>query len=94
MPAASTEGPTAAVTTERHGGVARITLNRPRSRNAVNAKVSAALGSALERLSPDPELRVAVLTGAGRAFCAGMDLKEASAGRDATDPLHRKIVLR
>ncbi|GGN19275.1 crotonase/enoyl-CoA hydratase family protein [Streptomyces fuscichromogenes] len=88
MHTAATEEPTPVVTLERRGGVALITLNRPRSLNAVNAEVSAALGSVLERFSADPELRAAVLTGAGRAFCAGMDLKEAAAGRAVTDPLH------
>ncbi|MEU6198553.1 crotonase/enoyl-CoA hydratase family protein [Streptomyces sp. NPDC047061] len=73
---------------ERRGNIALITLNRPKALNAVNSELSAALGAALEEFATDPELRVAVLTGAGRAFCAGMDLKEAAAGRDATDPLH------
>ncbi|MFG2471465.1 crotonase/enoyl-CoA hydratase family protein [Streptomyces canus] len=73
---------------ERRGNIALITLNRPQALNAVTAELSAALGAALEEFATDPDLRVCVLTGAGRAFCAGMDLKEAAAGRDVTDPLH------
>ncbi|WP_460073023.1 crotonase/enoyl-CoA hydratase family protein [Streptomyces sp. YKOK-I1] len=73
---------------ERRGDIALITLNRPQALNAVNAQLSAALGAALEEFASDPELRVGVLTGAGRAFCAGMDLKEAAAGREVTDPSH------
>lgn len=76
------------VTLDRRGHIALITLNRPQALNAVNAELSAALGTTMEEFAADPELRVAVLTGAGRAFCAGMDLKEAAAGRDVTDPLH------
>ncbi|MDQ0989349.1 crotonase/enoyl-CoA hydratase family protein [Streptomyces sp. V3I7] len=75
-------------TLERRGTTALITLNRPDALNAVNSEVSAAVGAALEEFAADPDLRVAVVTGAGRAFCAGMDLKEAAAGRDVLDPRH------
>ncbi|MEV7344477.1 crotonase/enoyl-CoA hydratase family protein [Streptomyces sp. NPDC093544] len=77
-----------AATLERRGSIALITLNRPRALNAVNAELSAAVGAALEEFAADSGLRVAVVTGAGRAFCAGMDLKEAAAGRDVMDPRH------
>ncbi|ADI11769.1 putative enoyl-CoA hydratase/isomerase family protein [Streptomyces bingchenggensis BCW-1] len=83
-----TDEPESAATLERRRNIALITLNRPQALNAVNAEVSAALGAALEEFAADPGLRVAVVTGAGRAFCAGMDLKEAAAGRDVMDPLH------
>lgn len=73
---------------ERRGNIALITLNRPSALNAVTAEVSAAVGAVLEEFAADPDLRVAVITGAGRAFCAGMDLKEAAAGRDVLDPRH------
>jgi enoyl-CoA hydratase/carnithine racemase len=65
---------------ERRGGVAIITLNRPRALNAVNAALSTAVGTLLERAESDDEVRVVVLTGAGRAFCAGADLKALSSG--------------
>jgi enoyl-CoA hydratase/carnithine racemase len=58
------------------GGVARVTLNRPEVRNALNAALLGELESALHRLEDDPAARVIVLRGAGdRAFCAGADLK-------------------
>lgn len=64
-----------AVTYQVAGAVARITLNRPRSRNALSAEVTAGLLAALDRADRDGAVRVAVLTGAGdRAFCAGGDL--------------------
>jgi enoyl-CoA hydratase/carnithine racemase len=62
--------------------IALITINRPDARNAVNADVAAGLEAALERVEADPDLWVAILTGAGtQAFCAGADLKEVAAGR-------------
>ncbi|MEB3371346.1 crotonase/enoyl-CoA hydratase family protein [Saccharopolyspora mangrovi] len=73
---------------ERHGAVALITLNRPRAMNAVNAALSTAVGAALDELASDPSLRVGVITGAGRAFSAGADLKELAAGRSVHDPQH------
>lgn len=73
------------------GRVAVITLNRPEALNAINGATWQALGEAFERFSQDPELWVAVITGAGeRAFCAGADLKAAAAGElgggHETDP--------
>ncbi|GAA4994903.1 crotonase/enoyl-CoA hydratase family protein [Yinghuangia aomiensis] len=73
---------------ERRGAVALITLNRPRALNAVNAALSAAVGEALEEVAADPELHVIVVTGAGRAFCAGMDLKAAAADEPVMAPGH------
>jgi enoyl-CoA hydratase/carnithine racemase len=57
-----------------------ITLNRPDARNAINLATAEALAAALDRLDADPDARVGILTGAGSAFCAGMDLKAVSAG--------------
>ena len=79
---------TAPVLVDRRGPVALITLNRPHALNAVNAPLARALGDALEEFENDPSLRVAVLTGAGRAFCAGADLKELAAGRSVHDAEH------
>ncbi len=64
-----------AVLTEADGGVLLITLNRPDARNAVNAALAAGVAAALDRLDSDDDLQVAILTGAGKGFCAGMDLK-------------------
>jgi crotonobetainyl-CoA hydratase len=75
---------------ERHGPVAVITLNRPEVMNAINADMSLAAERAIDRLVSDPELRVGVLTGAGKAFCAGADLKEVAAGRPLIDPSQRE----
>ncbi|MGQ4601268.1 crotonase/enoyl-CoA hydratase family protein [Nocardia sp. R6R-6] len=73
---------------ERRGPIALITLNRPHAMNAVNAAVSTAVGAALAEFAADPSLRVCVITGAGKAFCAGADLKELAAGRPILDPDH------
>lgn len=80
--------PGAPVLLERRGPVALITLHRPEAMNAVNADVSRALGAAVAELASDPDLRVGVVTGAGRAFCAGADLKELAAGRTVHDLEH------
>lgn len=55
-------------------GVATLTLNRPERHNALSAGLIAALAAAAARLGADPAVRVVVLTGAGRSFCAGGDL--------------------
>jgi enoyl-CoA hydratase len=69
-----------AVLTERRDRVLVITINRPDQRNAVNAAVAAGIAAALDELDADPELSLGVLTGAGKGFCAGMDLKAFVAG--------------
>ncbi|WP_406729119.1 crotonase/enoyl-CoA hydratase family protein [Streptomyces sp. GD-15H] len=79
-----------AATLERRGHVGVITLNRPQAMNAVNSALSAAVGAALEEIAADPDLRVGVITGAGRAFCAGADLKELAAGRPVTAEGHEE----
>jgi len=57
-------------------GVVTLTLNRPSAFNALSEAMLAALQAALERVAGDPKARVVVLAGAGKAFCAGHDLKE------------------
>jgi enoyl-CoA hydratase len=64
-----------AVLTERRGRVFVITLNRPDAMNAINTALAQGLLAAVAELDNDPELTIGVLTGAGRGFCAGMDLK-------------------
>ena len=71
-----------AVLTERRGQVLLITLNRPEAMNAINGDLSHGLVAAIEELDNDPELSAGVLTGNGRGFCAGMDLKAFAAGED------------
>lgn len=70
---------------ERRGHVGLITLDRPRAMNAVNAAMSVAAGDALAAAAVDDEVRVVVITGAGRAFCAGADLKEVARGNRIDD---------
>jgi enoyl-CoA hydratase len=62
-------------------GVAVVTLNRPQAMNALSRELLDALAAAIEEASADARVRVLILTGAGRAFCAGLDLKELGAGR-------------
>jgi enoyl-CoA hydratase len=69
-----------AVLTERRGNVLLITLNRPEVRNAVNLALAEGVASAVDELDADSSLAVGVLTGAGKGFCAGMDLKAFVAG--------------
>ena len=60
----------------RAGGAAKIELNRPDSLNAWNTQVSRDLWAAFEQVRDDEGVRAVVLTGAGRAFCSGADLKD------------------
>jgi enoyl-CoA hydratase/carnithine racemase len=59
---------------DRKGSVGIITLNRPDKLNAINAQMKLDLAAALARVDADDDIRVLVLNGAGRAFCAGFDL--------------------
>ena len=63
------------VLTENRNRVLLITINRPEQRNAVNAAVAAGIAAATDQLDADSALSVGVLTGAGKGFSAGMDLK-------------------
>lgn len=62
-------------------GVAWLTMNRPESLNALNPELASALREYFQALAHRNDLRVVVLQGAGRAFCAGLDLKEQPDGR-------------
>lgn len=73
----------------REGHVAIITMNRPHVMNAVNAGMSVAMEECIDELVEDSDLRVGILTGAGRAFSAGADLKEVAAGRSLQAPHQR-----
>ncbi|MEM7080109.1 MAG: enoyl-CoA hydratase/isomerase family protein [Pseudomonadota bacterium] len=57
-----------------------ITLNRPQAMNTITPQMLNDLNDVLKAADDDPEVRVVVMTGAGRAFCAGLDLKQASQG--------------
>lgn len=66
--------PEPALLTAVDGHVLTVTINRPDKKNAVNAEVLCGLNDAWQRLDADEQLRVAILTGAGGNFCAGMDI--------------------
>jgi enoyl-CoA hydratase/carnithine racemase len=71
---AQTEGP--ALLVEQQAGVIRLTLNRPRRRNALSRALLAEMEAALEQIASDSSARVVVICGSGEAFCAGHDLSE------------------
>ncbi|MDO8838864.1 MAG: enoyl-CoA hydratase [Parvibaculum sp.] len=61
---------------EKAGSIATVTLNRPTAMNALSRDLRRAIAETFEDLEADENIRVAILTGAGKAFCAGLDLKE------------------
>ncbi|NLV78479.1 MAG: crotonase/enoyl-CoA hydratase family protein [Rhodococcus sp.] len=61
---------------EQRGHVLIVTMNRPEARNALSGEMMSIMNEAWDRVDEDPDIRVAVLTGAGGAFCAGADLKD------------------
>ena len=67
---------------DKAGHIARLTLNRPERLNALNEEMFAELNDALDDVARDAGLRVFVITGAGRAFCASADIKDESRGGD------------
>ena len=71
---------------ERTGAVAVITLNRPDALNSLVVEMKTALLQAVESARDDDAVRAVVLTGAGRAFCVGQDLREHAALLEAGDP--------
>ena len=72
---------------ERHdtGAVAHLTLNAPEKLNALSDGMLAALQEEFDRLRDDTATRAVIIKGAGKVFCAGHDLKEMTAGRQAED---------
>jgi enoyl-CoA hydratase len=88
---------------ERDGHVVIVTMNRPEARNAFGAEMLVRLADAWQEIDAAPEVRVAILTGAGGHFCAGSDLKAMASGwadnewsaRFKADPdLHWRALLR
>ena len=73
----SEKGPDALV--EQRGHTLIVTLNRPEARNALSTEMLSIMVDAWDRVDNDPEIRTCILTGAGGYFCAGMDLKAATA---------------
>jgi enoyl-CoA hydratase/carnithine racemase len=66
---------------ERKNHVATLKLNRPARMNAISFEMLSSLGDALEEIDRDPEIRVIIVTGEGRGFCSGLDMKDAAAGK-------------
>jgi 2-(1,2-epoxy-1,2-dihydrophenyl)acetyl-CoA isomerase len=74
-------------------GVATITLNRPDVLNAVNFQMARELLHATEAVRADASVRAVLLSGAGRAFCAGADLVNMGEGFDPSNPVHVRRAL-
>jgi enoyl-CoA hydratase/carnithine racemase len=68
---------------EHQDGILTITLNRPDRLNAISGPMLSALSKTLQQANIDPDVRVVILTGAGRGFCAGLDLKDQMEGGSA-----------
>jgi enoyl-CoA hydratase/carnithine racemase len=79
--------------TTKRDGICLLTLNRPQRRNAMSLELGDALREAILDADDDPDVSLVAITGAGTAFCAGADLKDARAsdesGRRYGGPLHR-----
>jgi 2-(1,2-epoxy-1,2-dihydrophenyl)acetyl-CoA isomerase len=78
----------------RHGSVLTLVMNRPERLNALNNELTNALNQALIRIASDSSIHVVVLTGAGRAFCAGGDLGAIGKGRERGDSTELSPILR
>jgi 2-(1,2-epoxy-1,2-dihydrophenyl)acetyl-CoA isomerase len=85
----------AGLTVERRDGVAWLALNRPASLNALDADLKEALVAALGAAAEDPAVRAVALTGSGRGFCVGQDLRELSgAYREGRSPDFAEVLER
>jgi 2-(1,2-epoxy-1,2-dihydrophenyl)acetyl-CoA isomerase len=78
----------------KHEGIATLVLNRPERLNALNNELAAALNDALGRIAEDDAVHVVVITGAGRAFCAGGDLAAIGKGRQGRETRELEPLLR
>jgi methylglutaconyl-CoA hydratase len=85
---------TSALLTSVNGGVLTLMLNRPEKRNALNADLIDLLHQSLERADLDPEVRVILLKGAGKDFCAGADLDELLASAEKSLAENENAALR
>lgn len=81
MSQASHPGAAPVLLESREGSIVTLTMNRPDRLNALNNELSTALNETLSRIATDPTVHVVILTGAGRAFCAGGDLAVIGRGR-------------
>ncbi|MEK7847893.1 MAG: enoyl-CoA hydratase-related protein [Chloroflexota bacterium] len=86
--------PFSTILVSRDEGVATITLNRPEKLNAMNEQMAAELVQALDEIGADDSARVVLLTGAGRAFCAGADLSRGPGREAVLDENHPETIRR
>jgi enoyl-CoA hydratase/carnithine racemase len=78
---------------KKKGHIVTITLNRPERLNALGKEVTDEMVDACKRVDSDPEVRVAILTGTGRAFCAGNDVREMHEVGGPPNPVHAAYVV-
>src|ERR1700745_1667684 len=90
--AAPTAGPVLLETIENGGAL--LVVNRPANLNSLNNELATALNQTFEKIGRNDAVRVVVLTGAGRAFCAGGDLAAIGKGREARDTKQLEPILR
>jgi 2-(1,2-epoxy-1,2-dihydrophenyl)acetyl-CoA isomerase len=79
---------------KQENGIATLVLNRPDRLNALNNELAAALNASLSRAAEDESIRVVVLTGAGRSFCAGGDLAHIGKARESSEAKRLEPLLR
>lgn len=72
--------PTDELLVERNDHILTLTLNRPERMNAISGPMLSALSEELQKANTDPDVRVVIMTGAGRGFCSGLDLKDQAGG--------------
>ena len=76
---------------EKKDSIAFITLNSPDKLNAISSKMKASLFAATDEVNKDDSIKVAILTGAGRGFCAGHDISEIAAGTAKEPSLYDRL---
>lgn len=76
-----------------HDGVLVLTMNRPESRNALNVAMAERLMQTIQRAALDPAVRAVVLTGAGKAFCSGGDVKAMATGSERRETIDERLRL-
>ena len=76
---------------EKNGHVVTVTLNRPERKNALSSEMLVMMADAWVMIDEDPEVRVAILTGAGGDFCSGADLKEIAASYISENPYRARF---
>ncbi len=78
---------------EKKGHIVTITLNRPERLNALAKEVTDEIADACKKVDSDPEARVAIITGTGKAFCAGNDVREMHEVGGPPNPVHAAYVI-